>query len=304
MHNLSKGSGNKAVKNKQIYFQVTENCELLNFLIAQMPDKSRNTIKSLLSHRQVSVDYKICTQYNRLLTAGQEIIINKGRVQEQSTHKGLKIVFEDQYLIVIEKHQGLLSIASDKEKIITAYSILSKMVKRENPDNLIFVVHRLDRETSGLMLFARSHEVQQLLQKAWQDAVVERSYIAVVEGCVVKEQGTITSWLKENKALVMYSSPKPNDGQKAVTHYKTLQKNENFSMLEVQLETGRKNQIRVHMKDIGHSVIGDTKYGATQNPIGRLGLHARILSFRHPVTGREVRFETPVPGKFLALFRK
>jgi 23S rRNA pseudouridine1911/1915/1917 synthase len=180
--------------------------------------------------------------------------------------------------------------------------MLSKMVKKEDRDNLIFVVHRLDRETSGLMLFAKSYDIQQLLQKAWQETVVERSYVVVVEGQVEQNQATITSWLKENRALIMYSSQTENDGQKAITHYKVLKRNDLYSLLEVNLETGRKNQIRVHLKDIGHSVLGDKKYGSTQNPLGRMALHARVLAFKHPITGKEVRFETPIPRRFLGLF--
>jgi 23S rRNA pseudouridine1911/1915/1917 synthase len=289
---------------KQSYLKVNEPIELLSFLLKQMPEKSRSTVKSLLSHRQVSVDYKVATQFNHLLKEGQEVIINWGRVQDQSTDRGIKVYFEDPYLIVVEKKSGLLSIASDKEKDRTAYGLLSKMVKKENPENLIFIVHRLDRETSGLMLFAKSYEVQQLLQQAWKDSIVERSYVVVVEGRVEQERATVTSWLKENKALVMYSSPDPNDGQKAVTHYKVLKRSEQYSLLEVKLETGRKNQIRVHMKDIGHSVVGDKKYGSVQNPLRRMGLHARVLAFRHPVTGKEVHFETPIPRKFSELFEK
>ena len=151
-------------------------------------------------------------------------------------------------------------------------------------------------------MFAKSREIQQILQNAWNKDVIERSYVVVVEGRVQQDQGSITSWLKENKARVMYSSPTPDDGQKAVTHYQVLKKNDEYSLLQVRLETGRKNQIRIHMKDLGHSIIGDKKYGATQNPVNRLGLHARVLVFRHPVTGEELRFETPTPKKFIRLF--
>ena len=151
-------------------------------------------------------------------------------------------------------------------------------------------------------MFAKSEKIQKSLQNAWKEAVLERTYVVVVEGPVTKEQGTITSWLTESKTFMMYSSRTPNDGQKAVTHYKVLKKNKHYSLLEVKLETGRKNQIRVHMKDIGHSVIGDKKYGATKQPLARLGLHARVLAFRHPVTGEEVRYETDIPKEFLNLF--
>lgn len=294
--------GAKINKAKQTCLQVTENTELLKFLLAQMPDKGRNSIKSLLAHRQISVDNKVTTIYNQPLEVGQQVVVSGIKVLEESQPQGLRIVFEDPYIIVIEKQAGMLSIATALEKEHTAYNILSEHVKKRDSKNRIFVVHRLDRETSGVMMFAKSEEVKQALQNAWKEVVLERSYAVVVEGLVSKDQGTITSWLKENKALCMYSSRIPNDGQKAVTHYQVIKKNNSYSLLEVKLETGRKNQIRVHMQDIGHSVIGDKKYGGGKSPINRLGLHARVLAFRHPVTGEEVRFESQIPKGFLNLF--
>ena len=218
--------------------------------------------------------------------------------------RGLKIVHEDAHLIVVEKPAGLLSMAADTERDITAYSLLSAHVKRASPQNRIFIVHRLDRETSGLMMFAKSQAAQQALQEDWAEAVLERIYVAVVEGQLQEPEGTVTSWLKENKALVMRSSRTPNDGQKATTHFRVLQSNAVCSLVELRLETGRKNQIRVHMQDLGCSVVGDLKYGATQNPIRRLALQARVLAFRHPVTGEALRFEAPTPKEFLRLVQR
>ncbi|HWQ42644.1 MAG TPA: RluA family pseudouridine synthase [Desulfosporosinus sp.] len=292
----------KTGKDKHTYLEVTEHAELMKFLVAKLPDKSRSDIKSLLAHRQISVDNEVITQFNHPLETGQQVTVNWTKVLIEKQPQGLKIVFEDPYIIIIEKQAGLLSISTSTEKEQTAYSVLSEHVKKRDPKNKIFVLHRLDRDTSGVMMFAKSEKIQQLLQNAWKEAVLERSYVAVVEGLVSKEQGTITSWLTESKAFIMYSSRTPNDGQKAVTHYQVLKKNKNYSLLEVKLETGRKNQIRVHMKDIGHSIIGDKKYGATKHPIGRLGLHARVLAFTHPVTGEEVRYETDIPKVFLNLF--
>lgn len=289
-------------KAKQTVLKVTEPSELLSFLIAKLEGKSRNSIKSLLSHRQISVNYKIVTQFNHPLEAGQDVLVNFTPVQEDNRFFGLKIVFEDPYLVVIEKKSGLLSIGTDKEREKTAYTILSDQVKKENPRNKIFVIHRLDRETSGLMMFAKSMEIQDKVQKTWDETILDRIYVALVEGSVEKEEGTITSWLKESVALKMHSAPYDNGGQKAITHYKVLEKNKYFSLLEAKLETGRKNQIRVHMQDIGHPVVGDKKYGSKQNPIGRVGLHARVLAFVHPITGKIVRFETNVPRKFLTVF--
>jgi 23S rRNA pseudouridine1911/1915/1917 synthase len=289
-------------KTKQNVLKVTEPSELLTFLITQLKGKSRNSIKSLLSHRQVSVNYKIVTQFNHPLEPGQEVLVNFTPVKEDNRYFGLKVVFEDPYLVVIEKKSGLLSIGTDKEREKTAYTILSDQIKKENPRNRIFVIHRLDRETSGLMMFAKSMEIQEKVQKTWDETVLDRIYIALVEGSVEKEEGTITSWLKESVALKMHSAPYDNGGQKAITHYKVIEKNKYYSLLEVKLETGRKNQIRVHMQDIGHPVVGDKKYGSKQNPISRVGLHARVLAFIHPVTGNVVRFETNVPRKFVSLF--
>ncbi|MDP4125709.1 MAG: RluA family pseudouridine synthase [Bacillota bacterium] len=292
-----------ASKSKQTCLSVTEPAELLKFLQAQIPSRSRNNLKSLLEHHQICVDQNIVTQYNYPLEIGQEVVVNWSKVLVEKQPQGLKIVFEDPYIIVIEKQAGLLSIATATEKEQTAYSILSDHVKKRDPKNKIFVLHRLDRETSGVMMFAKSEKIQKSLQDAWKEAVLERTYVVVVEGNVTKEQGTITSWLTESKTFMMYSSRTPNGGQKAVTHYKVLKKNKHYSLLEVRLETGRKNQIRVHMKDIGHSVIGDKKYGSTKHPLSRLGLHARVLAFRHPVSGEEVRYETDIPKEFLNLFK-
>lgn len=289
---------------KQTHLEVTEHSELMKFLIGAIPSKSRNDIKSLLAHHQILVNNKVITQYNYPLEIGQQVVVNWTKVLMEKQPQGLNIIFEDPYIIVIEKQAGLLSIATPTQKEQTAYTILSEHVKKSDAKNKIFVLHRLDRDTSGVMMFAKSEKVQQLLQNAWKEVVFERSYVAVVEGLVTQEQGTITSWLTESKALIMYSSRTPNNGQKAVTHYKVLQKNKNYSLLEVKLETGRKNQIRVHMKDIGHSVIGDKKYGATKHPLGRLGLHARVLAFKHPITGEDVRYETDIPKEFLNLFNQ
>lgn len=291
-------------KPKQIQFQVSKSSELLKFLIDQLKGKSRTTVKALLLHRQVSVEHHTITQFDYPVLTGQQVIVTYGKIPEEIKYKGLRILFEDPYIIVIEKEAGMLSIATAKEKLLTTYSILSGHVKRDNPNNRIFVVHRLDRDTSGIMMFAKSEEVQSVMQKAWQDAVIERTYVAVVEGVVEKDDGTIRSFLKENKALVMYSTKVPGEGDEAITHYKVLRRGDAITLVEVKLETGRKNQIRVHMKDIGHPVVGDKKYGAKLNLIGRTCLHARVLAFIHPVNGTEVRYETPVPGPFMSVFAR
>lgn len=289
---------------KQIQLSVTKNTELLKFLLDQLKGKSRTTVKAFLAHRQVAVDHHTITQFDYPVLSGQQVTITLGKIAEEIKYKGLRILFEDPYLIVIEKESGMLSIATAKEKLLTTYSILSGHVKREDPNNRIFVVHRLDRDTSGIMVFAKSEEVQSAMQRAWKDTVIERTYVAVVEGVVENDEGTIRSFLKENKALVMYSTKVPGEGDEAITHYKVLRRGDAITLVEVKLETGRKNQIRVHMKDLGHPVVGDKKYGAKTNLIGRTCLHARVLAFTHPVNGNEVRYETPVPGRFMSVFAR
>ncbi|SFE43410.1 23S rRNA pseudouridine1911/1915/1917 synthase [Paenibacillus catalpae] len=278
-------------------FAVTEASELLVFLLAHL-NQGRNSVKSLLAHGQVYVNDHVETKYNYQLQPGQTVVIRKEREQEKVPFIGLTILHEDDHVIVASKDAGLLTIASDKEADLTAYRQLMAHVRTADPKNRIFIVHRLDRDTSGVLMFAKSEAVQQKLQEEWQTIVKERSYVALVEGEVKRTEGTITSWLKESKTLKMYSSPYPNDGQHAVTHYKLLQPGKAFSLLEVHLETGRKNQIRVHMEDIGHPIAGDKKYGSRTKPIGRLGLHARILAFEHPVTGEMLKFDTGIPKLF------
>jgi 23S rRNA pseudouridine1911/1915/1917 synthase len=283
---------------------VPEPAELMTFLIDALPSRGRNAIKSILARGQVYVNNKAETKYNYLLQPGQQVSIHWAKVTEQVKMIGVHILHEDDDLIVIQKEAGLLSVATDKEEQeLTAYRQLMEYVRGSNPKNRIFVVHRLDRDTSGVMMFAKNAKSQQALQNSWQDAVLERTYVALVERSVKKQEGTITSWLKENKAMMMYSSQRPDDGQLAITHYKVIQSSRDFSLLEVNLETGRKNQIRVHMKDIGHPVVGDKKYGSKSNIIGRLGLHAQILAFEHPTTGQALRFESRIPEKFLRPFQ-
>lgn len=285
---------------KQAFFrlEVEVPAELMTFLIQSFPGKSRSAIKSFLVHKQVQVNNLIVTHHNYLLKSGDIVSVNKGKGPSDLSSNEIKILFEDAFLVVVEKESGLLSIATAGEKERTAYSLLSQHVKQADAHNRIFVVHRLDRETSGVMMFAKSQRIQEELQKNWQSTVLERSYIALVEGVVEKTEGTIQSWLKESSVYKIHSSQSANNGQLAITHYKLLKQNKQYSLLKVDLETGRKNQIRVHMQEIGHPVAGDKKYGASTNPLQRLGLHASILAFQHPVSREVLKFESAVPRKF------
>ncbi|QDK80762.1 RluA family pseudouridine synthase [Spirosoma sp. KCTC 42546] len=285
-------------------FTVSEPAQLMAFLIEQLPHKNRNNIKSLLSNKQILIDGKVYTQFNHPLREGQVVTVAANRAPQTTQYRGLTILYEDPSIIVINKQAGLLSMATNKERDRTAYGILSDYLKKENPTNKIFIIHRLDRETSGVMMFAKSEKVQRLMQESWNATTKERTYVALVEGVPEPPTGTITSFLRESKALIVYSSQNPDNGQLSITNYNVIKANNGFALVELELETGRKNQIRVHMQDIGHPVVGDAKYGATTNPIGRLGLHAEVLAFEHPITGESMRFDAPVPKIFLSALKE
>jgi 23S rRNA pseudouridine1911/1915/1917 synthase len=288
---------------KETRMKVLEPAELMSFLLAKMGGMSRNSIKSLLAHRQVMVNNKVTTQFNLQLQPNDQVSVTSSRGNIELSHPKLRIIHEDAHLIVVEKKEGLLTVSTGDTDETTAFSILKNHVKKSSPQNRIYTVHRLDRETSGVIMFAKNKEVQLILQENWHRIVTRRVYVALVEGKMEKEQDTIISWLSENeKSLKIHSSDTDNGGQQAITHYRCIKSNEKFSLLEIELETGRKNQIRVHMQSIGHPVVGDKKYGAGTSPIGRLGLHARILAFYHPITTEVVSFETPVPRNFLNIF--
>ncbi|MBB6730116.1 RluA family pseudouridine synthase [Cohnella zeiphila] len=286
-------------------FTVREPAQLLAFLLASPTGQGRNAIKSMLARGQIAVNGNAETAYDHPLSPGDSVTVSLEKIVQKTRLIGLSILYEDEELIVVQKDAGLLSISSPHDaSALTAYRQLMEHVRQKDPNRRVFVVHRLDRDTSGVMMFAKSERIQQALQNDWQNAVKERVYVALVEGHVKQADGTVSSWLKETKTLKMYSSSHPGDGQHAVTHYKRLQSGAGFSLLEVRLETGRKNQIRVHMQDIGHPIVGDKKYGSRSREIGRLGLHASVLAFVHPATGATLRFESPIPGAFLRPFRQ
>lgn len=275
---------------------------LLALVVAAFPQKNRSDIKAALRGRGITVAGQVVTQFDHPLVPGQVVEVCWHGPAPQAAAPGLKIIHEDQDLLVVDKPAGLLTVATAREKRKTAYAMLSQYLKSQDPKNKIFIVHRLDRETSGLILFAKNEAIKHRIQETWETTIAERSYVAVVQGAVLLEEGTVTSYLTESTALKVYSSSKPQHGKKSVTHYRKLRGNDSFSLLQLNLETGRKHQIRVHMQDIGHPVVGDDKYGATANPLRRLGLHARVLAFIHPQSGKLCRFETAIPAAFLRLF--
>ena len=282
---------------------VNEEAPLMEFLIKNMPDHKRTAIKELLKHNQVAVNGAPVTQFNHELHAGDEVKVNFTREWMVFYNRRLKLVYEDDDIIVVNKGYGLLSMGTDKVKEGTAYSILREYVKWENPRNKIFIVHRLDRDTSGLMMFAKSVEAKERMQHNWNNMVLNRKYLAVVEGKMEPEEGVIRSYLAENSEHEVYSTDNEQEGQLAVTRYKTLGCKNGYTLLEVELDTGRKNQIRVHMKEQGHPIAGDRRYGAHTSPIHRLALHAQTLRFVHPMTRKEMNFETPIPAGFAKMVK-
>ena len=285
----------------------------MDFLIAKMGGMARASVKQLLGQRRVKVGNAIQTRHDFALKTGDVVTVLSGRGNIELKHPKLRLVYEDNDLIVVNKQPGLLTVAATPgSSETTAYSILRSYVKRQNPRAGIYVVHRLDRETSGLLVFARSEELQHYMRQYWRELVTERTYIAVAEGVLNPRDGQIKSWFTEDKRNAMvYSSPVDDGGDLAITNYKTLRvsdvknqesrvKTEQCSLVELHLETGRTNQIRVHLASKGCPVVGDRKYGHGNefSPIDRLCLHAKVLAFIHPVTEKTVRFESPVPKEF------
>ncbi len=296
----NKGTKPKNTTNTTI---VTEIDSLLSYLFKTYSDKSKTTVKSWLSHRQVAINGNPETAFDVPLAPGDRVLINFEKGFKVFKNNRIKIVYEDEFLIVANKGYGLLSVSSDRIKEKTAYHILSDYLKEDNPSAKLFVIHRLDRDTSGLIMFAKSEEIQFKLQHSWNEMVLDRRYVAVISGHIDPAEGEISSYLAENSVHHVYSTSDKENGQFALTKYKTLQKNSRLSLVEVQLATGRKNQIRVHMSESGHPIAGDKRYGSKENPLGRLSLHAFRLRFVHPITRQDMLFETPIPPQFVKVTR-
>ena len=261
---------------------------LLEYLYKNIENSKKN-IKSLLTHGSVLVDNKVTTQYNYVLKKGQNININK-----YNKAKEIDIIYEDNDIIVVNKKEGVLTVNTDNNKEITIYNLVSNYVKSKGKNNKIFVIHRLDKDTSGVLMFAKSEKIKKLYQDNWNDLVVERQYIAIVNG-ITKDSGTIKSYLSENSNHYVYSS---KNGKLAITHYKKIKSNGKYTWIYVNIETGRKNQIRVHMKELGFPIVGDTKYGHKDNNYKRLCLHANKLVVCNPVSHKEMVFIASVPEEF------
>lgn len=281
-------------------YTVREEDTLLEWLMKNVKG-SKTRVKAILSGHGVAVNERETTQFDFQLHKGDTITISKSKQNETFKSPYLSIVYEDRWIIVIEKNVGILSMAA-AHSALNVKAVLDDYLQRSHQKCHAHVVHRLDRDTSGLMVYAKDMETEQILERNWHDIVYERRYVAVVSGVVKQDKGIIANWLKDNKAYVTYSSPTDNGGKYAVTHYFTLKRSASHSLMEYRLETGRKNQIRVHSADMGHPVCGDVKYGNGDDPLHRLCLHAYKLYFHHPVTHKPMEFETPIPSLFSKLF--
>lgn len=283
-------------------YTVEEDAQLLDWLIANLKGLSRNKVKDTLHGRGIKVNGKIVTQFDYPLTRGMKISVSKSKKNDTFKSRYVNLVYEDPYLVVIEKKPGILSMAAG-HKSLNVKTVLDDYFRQTKQRCTAHVVHRLDRDTSGLMVYAKDMQTEQTLEHEWHNIVYDRRYVAVVSGEMEEDEGTIANWLKDNKAYVTYSSPVDNGGKYAVTHFHVLDRTTEHSLVEYKLETGRKNQIRVHSADMSHPVCGDVKYGNGDDPIHRLCLHAYMLHFFHPVTRARMEFETPIPSQFRMLFK-
>lgn len=283
------------------HYEVRDEDTLLEWMLKNL-HQSRTKTKATLSGRGVKVNNKVVTQFDHPLHRGDDVSISRSKMNDKLKSRYLKIIYEDKWIVVIEKNIGILSMAAGHSSL-NVKSVLDKYFQQTRQSCRAHVVHRLDRDTSGLMIYAKDIETEQILEHNWHDIVYDRRYIAVVSGEMEEDSGTITSWLKDNKAYVTYSSPTDNGGKYSITHYFTLRRTTDFSLVEFKLETGRKNQIRVHSADIGHPICGDVKYGNGNDPLHRLCLHALCLYFYHPITHERMEFETPIPASFQHLFK-
>ena len=283
---------------KQDYINY-DSITLLNSISNFKKDLSNKTIKNYIKNGMVKVNNETITNSSYFLHDGDKIEISYSK--KIIPEYNLDILYEDDYLIAINKPCGLLSIANDKEKEITAYRMVSDYIKKNNKNKYIFVVHRLDQDTSGILMFCKNEKIRDKMQDNWNTIVKKRGYIAIVDG-KLSGNGTIHTYLTENKQQFVYSS-KNNQGKEAITHYSVLKSNNNYSLVQVFIDTGRRNQIRVHLSEKGYPIVGDKKYKCESNPIKRLCLHANILEFIHPVTKKLIHIESDIPSEFKKIIK-
>ena len=283
-------------------FTIASDGTLLAAAATLLPDHKPTKLKSLLRHNQLAINGVPTTQFDAPVHAGDKLWVNFDRSFQVFSHPRIKLVHEDNDIIIVDKGYGVLSTAAGRPSDDTVYNIIKKYARGFSDKANVYVVHRLDRDTSGLMLLTRTKQARDKLISNWSNMVIDRKYIAVVEGKVEQPEGVIKSFLAENPdPFEMYSTTDPKLGQLAATRYRVLQQGSQFAMVEIEIKTGRKNQIRVHMHDMGNPVSGDRKYGGHPSPINRVALHATTLSFVHPITGQVVTYHSPAPPSFTSL---
>ena len=294
------------MKNDYILFNVKEPGTLLEFLMKEMDGISRNRAKDILTGGGVRVDQNRVTRHDYSLVPGQVVRVDKHRRKTTLDSSWMKLVYEDKDIIVIDKAPGILSAASSARQFCVK-TVLDQYFERRHLKCHAHVVHRLDKDTSGLMVYAKTIEAAQALESNWKYRVFDRRYVAIVEGKIEREGGTCESYMVDDKRGVTHSCSAETDGAKyAVTHWRRISINKGLTLIELRLETGRKNQIRVHMADMGYPVSGDEKYGpktGRHNPLHRLCLHAFRLYLYHPMTGERLEFETPYPTAFMDIMK-
>ncbi len=276
---------------------------LLNYLIEDL-GFSRNNAKALLSHHLIAIDGAPVSQFDFELSIGDKLIIAKKPIKRKERDK-LPIIYEDNNFLAINKPFGLLSVASDKEKSATAFRMCMDYVRENDKHARLYVVHRLDKETSGVLLFVKNEELRDSLQDSWNQIVSKRGYYAICEGIFDKKEDRIINYLKMNKLNLMYICGKNDKGSyKCITNYKVIEENKKYSLLDINLETGRKNQIRVTLGSLNHYVLGDDKYGEPENPLSRLALHSYNLTFVSPHDNKKYSFSAPMPNEFKEFMKK
>jgi 23S rRNA pseudouridine1911/1915/1917 synthase len=274
---------------------------LLDALATLFPDSSRTTLRQMLQSERVRVNGEIVKNARTQLEPGDVVVVSEKTIAA-ALPPGLSILHEDDDVIVVLKANGLLTVATERERETTVQAHLNEYLKQKG-EGRIHVVHRLDRETSGVLVFAKHFVAREVLKEQFAAHSVQRRYVALIEGAIQPPQGTIRSNLRERRDLKMESVAFHPDAKLAVTHYRTIESNGSYSLLEVTLETGRKNQIRTHLSEAGHPIVGDRLYGSAINPLGRLGLHARDLGFAHPATGEQLVYSAPPPKVFRSVFK-
>ena len=282
-------------------FDVTEESTLLPFLIKSLPNLSRTEIKSMLKYKHVAIKGSAVTQFDIPLVPGDKVEINFGRSFYKFNNPQVKVLFEDKWMVVIEKASGLLSVANDNAREKNAFHIMRDYVRHSNPESELYVCHRLDQYTSGILIFSKDQDMMLEMRSNWDFYVKERIYVCVTENIPPKKEDTIQSLLTQNDRMQVFSTNDEEKGRLAVTHYRVMQSRGRYALVDVEIFTGKKNQIRVHMSEMGCPIAGDIKYGAETNPARRLMLHNYRLSFIHPVTGELMRFSLPVPSVFRKL---